>query len=62
MDAIFQWEWLIIELIVLGLCVRELWVVRAERRRDAEAAARRRAAGEAEPAERPLPSWVRRRP
>jgi hypothetical protein len=36
--TLFQFEWLIIELIVLGLCVFELWRTQRDRRRTAQAA------------------------
>jgi hypothetical protein len=36
--ALFQWEWLVIELIVLGLAGWELYALRRHRRRKERAA------------------------
>jgi hypothetical protein len=42
MDRLAQWEWLLIELLVLGVLVWELWSLRRSQRRDREAAAHER--------------------
>jgi hypothetical protein len=39
MASLFQWEWIIIELVVLGIAVAELISVRRSLRRDREKAA-----------------------
>jgi hypothetical protein len=41
MGSLFQWEWLLIEGLVLGLAIVELVALRRSQRRDREAAAAR---------------------
>ncbi len=43
-SALARWEWLLIEVLILGWAIRELISVRRERRKAAEAAAAKRSA------------------
>jgi hypothetical protein len=43
MESLFQYEWLLIELIVMGILGYELWSIRRTIRRDREAKLRREA-------------------